>query len=97
MPEKGNRLMCDGDRTDDIRGSGAEMSSANKTNTERAESRSDRLDLQNSMTRHAQKPTARLGREAQVRIGEQLRALYTSYVNQGIPPELAALINKLTQ
>jgi hypothetical protein len=73
------------------------MSSASKTNTERIDSHSDKMDPQNPMGRHAHKPAARLGREAQVQLGEQLRAMYASYVNQGVPPQLAELVHKLTQ
>ena len=35
---------------------------------------------------------ARLGREVQARIGQQLRAMYNDVVNQGVPPHLADLL-----
>jgi Anti-sigma factor NepR len=41
------------------------------------------------------KPEARLGREVQARIGQQLRAIYNDVVNQGVPPHLADLVRRL--
>jgi hypothetical protein len=38
---------------------------------------------------------ARLGREVQARIGQQLRAMYNDFVNQGVPPHLADLVRRL--
>ncbi|MFZ3358756.1 MAG: NepR family anti-sigma factor [Xanthobacteraceae bacterium] len=43
----------------------------------------------------AQKPEARLGREVQARIGQQLRAMYNDVVNQGVPQHLADLVRRL--
>jgi hypothetical protein len=42
------------------------------------------------------KPEARLGREVQARIGQQLRAVYNDVVNQGVPPHLADLVRRLS-
>ncbi|MFZ3311596.1 MAG: NepR family anti-sigma factor [Xanthobacteraceae bacterium] len=42
------------------------------------------------------KPEARLGREVQARIGQQLRAIYTDVVNQGVPDHLADLVRRLS-
>ena len=39
---------------------------------------------------------ARLGREVQARIGQQLRAMYNDVVNQGIPQHLADLVRRLS-
>jgi Anti-sigma factor NepR len=39
---------------------------------------------------------ARLGREVQARIGQQLRAMYNDFVNQGVPPHLADLVRRLS-
>jgi hypothetical protein len=36
-----------------------------------------------------------LGREAQARIGELLRAVYNSYVSQGVPQHLEDLVHRL--
>jgi len=42
------------------------------------------------------KPAARLGREVQARIGQQLRAMYNEVVNQGVPPHIAELVRRLS-
>ncbi|MFY9696044.1 MAG: NepR family anti-sigma factor [Xanthobacteraceae bacterium] len=42
------------------------------------------------------KPEARLGREVQARIGQQLRAMYNDVVNQGVPSHLADLVRRLS-
>lgn len=41
------------------------------------------------------KTEMRLGREAQARIGQQLRAMYEAVVNEGVPPHIADLVRKL--
>jgi hypothetical protein len=38
----------------------------------------------------------RLGRDAQIRIGQQLRAFYDDVVNEGVPDHIADLVRKLT-
>lgn len=43
------------------------------------------------------KPEVRLGKEAQARIGEQLRTMYNSFVNQGVPDHLADLVRRLSE
>jgi hypothetical protein len=43
------------------------------------------------------KPEARLGREVQARIGQQLRAIYDDVVNQGVPSHLADLVRRLSE
>jgi hypothetical protein len=45
----------------------------------------------------AQKPEVRLGREVQARIGQQLRALYDDYVNQGVPQNITDLVRRLSE
>lgn len=42
------------------------------------------------------KPDARLGREVQVRIGQQLRAMYDDFVNQGVPEHITELVRRLS-
>ena len=42
------------------------------------------------------KPTARLGREVQAKIGQQLRAVYDDVVNQGVPNHIADLVRRLS-
>ncbi len=43
------------------------------------------------------KPEARLGREAQARIGQQLREMYAKYVQEGVPPQIADLVRRLSE
>lgn len=47
------------------------------------------------MAKRPHKPEIRLGREAQARIGELLRSMYNSYVNQGVPQRLDELVRRL--
>jgi Anti-sigma factor NepR len=42
------------------------------------------------------KPAARLGREVQAKIGQQLRAIYDDVVNQGVPDHITDLVRRLT-
>ena len=39
----------------------------------------------------------RLGREAQARIGQQLRALYEAVVNEGVPQHIEELVRRLSE
>jgi len=39
--------------------------------------------------------TARLGRDIQAKIGEQLRAMYGDVVNQGVPDRFVALLDQI--
>lgn len=66
-----------------------------KTSLDAAEPDPDRAELQNSMGRNPQKPEARLGKEAQARIGELLRSMYNTYVDQGVPQHLGELVRRL--
>jgi hypothetical protein len=38
---------------------------------------------------------AKLGRDVQARLGQQLRAMYDEVVSQGVPDKFADLINRL--
>ena len=38
---------------------------------------------------------AKLGREVQARLGQQLRAMYDEVLNQGVPPRFAELLDRL--
>jgi hypothetical protein len=40
---------------------------------------------------------ARLGRDAQVKIGQQLRAIYADVVDQGVPDRFVELIRRLDE
>jgi hypothetical protein len=66
-----------------------------KTSLDTIEPAPENPELQNSMGRNTQKPAARLGKEAQSRIGELLRSMYTSYLDQGVPPHLSDLVRRL--
>ena len=66
-----------------------------KSNLEALEPDSDKLDQHDLAGRHPDKPEVRLGREAQARIGELLRAMYNSYVHQGVPQHLEDLVRRL--
>jgi hypothetical protein len=65
-----------------------------KTSLEAVEPDADRPEL-DSMGKHPHKHEIRLGREAQVRIGELLRSMYNSYVNQGVPERLEDLVRRI--
>jgi hypothetical protein len=60
----------------------------------------DETQMQDAMGKPANpqnKPHARLGRETQARIGQQLRAMYDDVVGQGVPDHISDLIRKLGQ
>jgi hypothetical protein len=65
-----------------------------KTNLETIEPASDKPELHHSMARRPHKEI-RLGREAQHRIGELLRTMYNSYVNEGVPQYLDDLVRRI--
>jgi hypothetical protein len=43
------------------------------------------------------KSQARLGRDIQTKIGQQLRAMYDDVLNQGVPDRFSELLNRLEQ
>ena len=45
--------------------------------------------------RKAGSKPAKLGRDVQARLGQQLRAMYDEVVNQGVPERFSELINRL--
>jgi hypothetical protein len=67
------------------------------SNLEPVEPVTDKPETENPMTGPASphKPEARLGREIQARIGQQLRAMYDDVVNQGVPQHIADLVRRL--
>jgi hypothetical protein len=65
-----------------------------KTNLEAIEPPSEKPELQHSMARRPHKEI-RLGREAQHRIGELLRSMYNTYVNEGVPQHLEDLVRRI--
>jgi hypothetical protein len=68
-----------------------------KTNLEPLEPVAEKPESHNPMGRSvtSQKPEARLGREVQARIGQQLRAMYNDVVSQGVPQHLTDLVRRL--
>lgn len=72
----------------------SEAMKSHKTNLDAVEPAADQQD-QESMAKRSHRPEIRLGREAQARIGELLRNMYNSYVNQGVPSHLADLVRRL--
>jgi hypothetical protein len=69
-----------------------------KTNLEPVQPDTDKPETQDPMGRPAthQKHEARLGREVQARIGQQLRAMYDDVVSQGVPPQITDLLRRLS-
>jgi hypothetical protein len=41
-----------------------------------------------------EKPAPRLGRESQAQIGQQLRSMYQTYVQEGVPKHLSDLVEQ---
>jgi Anti-sigma factor NepR len=66
-----------------------------KTNLEAVEPDTDMSEPHDSTGKRPHKHEIRLGREAQARIGELLRTMYNSYVNQGVPQHLEDLVRRL--
>jgi hypothetical protein len=63
---------------------------------EKAETEAPHMqDPMGRTTPPANKPHARLGREVQARIGQQLRSMYDDVVNQGVPDNIQDLIRRL--
>jgi Anti-sigma factor NepR len=68
-----------------------------KTNLDEVEPVAEKPESQDPMaTTTPHKPEARLGREVQARIGQQLRAMYDDVVNQGVPQHLEDLVRRLS-
>ena len=53
--------------------------------------------METAATRHKKDHTkpAKLGREVQARLGQQLRAMYDDVVSQGVPERFTELLNRL--
>jgi hypothetical protein len=69
-----------------------------RTSLEPVEPVTEKPETDDPMTRPAtspHKPEARLGREVQAQIGQQLRALYNDVVNQGVPQHISDLVRRL--
>jgi hypothetical protein len=86
-----------------LRGKNDEMKKHRNTNLEPAEPLAEKPETPDAMTRDPmarpatpQKHEARLGREVQARIGQQLRAMYDDVVNQGVPQNITDLVRRLS-
>jgi len=66
-----------------------------KTNLEAVPQDTGTPESHDSTGKRPHKHEIRLGREAQVRIGELLRSMYNSYVNQGVPQHLDDLVRRI--
>jgi hypothetical protein len=94
---KGGFDMGEGER-----GKNGEMKHR-RTNLEAVEPESDKPASDKPETRDSMgapvntpKPEARLGREVQAKIGQQLRSMYDDVVNQGVPQHIADLVRRLS-
>ena len=67
-----------------------------KSKLEAVEPAADKPEVQNATGKRPHKEI-RLGREAQGRIGELLRSMYNSYVNQGVPQHLDDLVRRISE
>jgi hypothetical protein len=53
------------------------------------------MDTADTRTRKTTAKPAKLTREVQARLGQQLRSMYDDVVNQGVPDRFADLINRI--
>jgi hypothetical protein len=69
---------------------------SHKTNLGAVQPDADRPETHDDPTgKHPHKHEIRLGREAQGRIGELLRTMYNSYVNEGVPQHLEDMVRRI--
>jgi Anti-sigma factor NepR len=68
-----------------------------KTNLDPVAEKPESPDQMARPATNAPHKEARLGREVQARIGQQLRAMYNDVVNQGVPQHLADLVRRLSE
>ena len=53
------------------------------------------MDTADTRTRKPDAKPAKLTREVQARLGQQLRSMYDDVVNQGVPDRFADLVNRI--
>lgn len=53
------------------------------------------MDTADTRTRKTDAKPAKLTREVQARLGQQLRSMYDDVVNQGVPDRFADLVNRI--
>lgn len=51
--------------------------------------------METAATNRNKKGTAKLSREVQARLGQQLRAMYDEVVSQGVPDRFTELLNRI--
>ena len=80
-------------------GNVTEMKSRKTVNIESAAPNGEMPETRDAMGRPIgpRKTEVRLGREAQARIGQQLRAMYDQVVKEGVPPHIADLVRRLSE
>ena len=64
-------------------------------NRDKAVGQEQPMDSGAARTRKNDVKPAKLGREVQARLGQQLRAVYDDVVNQGVPDRFADLLKQL--
>jgi hypothetical protein len=55
----------------------------------------DPMETASTRTRKPQAKPAKLSRDVQARLGQQLRAMYDDVVSQGVPDRFTELLNRL--
>jgi hypothetical protein len=53
------------------------------------------METAETRTRKTSAKPAKLSRDVQARLGQQLRSMYDDVVNQGVPDRFAELINRI--
>ena len=53
------------------------------------------MDAAETRNRKSNSKPAKLSREVQARLGQQLRSMYDDVVNQGVPDRFTALLNQI--
>jgi Anti-sigma factor NepR len=53
------------------------------------------MEMAETKTKKSGQKPAKLGREVQARLGQQLRAMYDDVVNQGVPDRFTELLDRL--
>lgn len=53
------------------------------------------MDAAETPNRKSTSKPAKLSREVQARLGQQLRSMYDDVVNQGVPDRFTALLNQI--
>lgn len=68
-----------------------------RTMNEREKPVGQQKPMETAATRNkkSESKPAKLGREVQARLGQQLRAMYDEVVNQGVPDRFAELIKRI--